>query len=363
MRDLLILFIHLIVTLARLLGPGGRRSIVAESLLVKHQLLILNRRRERAPNLRPMDRIVAGLCAAFMRPARLTRSAIVLKTSTILGFHRALVKRKYRLLFTPKRRGKPGPKGPAPELIAVIVEMKRRNPRFGCRRIAQQISFTFGVDTDKDVVRRVLANHYRPEPGSGGPSWLTFLGHSKDSLWSVDLFRCESLILKSHWALIVMDHFTRRIIGISVHAGIVDGPTVCRLFNEAIAGEKARPHYLSSDHDPLFEFHRWKANLRIREVTEVKTVPYVPLSHPFVERLIGTVRRECLDHIPFWNARDLEKKLFHFRNYYNRDRVHRGLGGTIPDTRVPKSDREIAHLDDYRWKSCCRGLYQLPIAA
>ena len=114
------------------------------------------------------------------------------------------MKRKYRLLFTPKRRGKPGPKGPSPELIAVIVEMKRRNPRFGCRRIAQQISFTFGVDIDKDVVRRVLAKHYRPEPGSGGPSWLTFLGHSKDSLWSVDLFRCESLILESHWALTVM---------------------------------------------------------------------------------------------------------------------------------------------------------------
>ena len=111
MRDLAILFIHLIVTTARLFGPSGRRSIVAESLLVKHQLLILNRSRERAPNLRPMDQVIAGLCAAVMRPTRLTRSAIVLKPSTIMGFHRALVKRKYRFLFTPKRRGKPGPKG------------------------------------------------------------------------------------------------------------------------------------------------------------------------------------------------------------------------------------------------------------
>jgi len=198
-RDLAILFIHLIVTVARLLGPGGLRSIAAESLLVKHQLLVLNRSRERAPNLRRMDRVIAGLCAGFMRPTRVARSAIVLKPATILGFHRPLVKRKYRLLFTPKRRGKPGPKGPSPELIAAIVEIKRRNPRFGCRRIAEQISFTFDVDIDKDVVRRVLANHYRPDPGSGGPSWLTFLGHTKDSLWSVDLFRCEPMILKSHW--------------------------------------------------------------------------------------------------------------------------------------------------------------------
>jgi len=358
-----ILFIHLIVTTARLLGPGGRRSIVAESLLIKHQLLILNRSRERAPNLRPMDRVIAGLCTGFMRPTRLTRSAIALKASTIMGFHRALVKRKYRLLFTPKRRGKPGPKGPSPEVIAAIVEMKRRNPRFGCRRIAQQISFVFGIEVDKDVVRRVLAKHYRPEPGSGGPSWLTFLGHTKDSLWSVDLFRCESLILKSHWVMLLMDQFSRRIIGFAVYAGVLDGPAVCCMFNEAIAGAGTLPRHLSSDHDPLFEFHRWKANLRILEVKEIKTVPYVPLSHPFVERLIGTVRREYLDHVPFWTTRDLRRKLLQFEEYYNRDRVHRGLGGAIPDPRPAKSERKITRLDNYRWKSCCRGLYQLPIAA
>ena len=195
MRDLAILFIHLIVTVARLLGPGGLRAVVAESLLIKQQLLIVRRSRERAPNLRPMERIVAGLCAGFMRPSRLLRSAIVLKPSTIVSFHRSLVKRKYRLLFTPKRRGKPGPKGPSAELIRAIVEMKRRNPPFGCPRIAQQLSYIFGIEIDKDVVRRVLARHYRPDPHSGGPSWLTFLGHTKDSLWSVDLFRCESLIL------------------------------------------------------------------------------------------------------------------------------------------------------------------------
>ena len=83
-------------------GRGGARAVVAESLLLKHQLLILNRSRPRAPNLRPIDRVIASLCAGLMRPTRLLRSAIVLKPSTIMAFHRALVKRKYRLLFTPK---------------------------------------------------------------------------------------------------------------------------------------------------------------------------------------------------------------------------------------------------------------------
>ena len=205
MRDLAVLFVHLIATVVKLLRPGGARALVAESLLLKHQLLILNRSRVRAPNLRPIDRIIAGLCTGLLRPARLLRSAIVLKPATIMAFHGALVKRKYRLLFTPRQHRKPGPKGPARELITAIVEMKRRNPRFGCRRIAQQLSFIFGVEIDKDVVRRVLAKHYWPEPGSQGLSWLTFLGHSTDSLWSVDLFRCESLILRTHWVLVVMD--------------------------------------------------------------------------------------------------------------------------------------------------------------
>jgi putative transposase len=240
MRDLAILFVDLIVTIARLFGPSDVRSIVAESLLVKHQLLILNRSQTRAPSLRPSDRAIVGLCVIFMRPTRLLRSGIVLKPSTILSFHRSLVKRKYRLLFTPKSRGKPGPTGPTPEFIAAIVEMKQRNPSFGYQRIADQISLVFNVETDKDVVRRALASHYRPVPGANGPSWLSFLGHSKDSLWSVDLFRCESLILKSHWVMVIMDQLTQRIIGFAGHAGTVDGPTVCRMFNSIIGRSRRR---------------------------------------------------------------------------------------------------------------------------
>jgi putative transposase len=191
MRDLVVLGIHFIANLARLLGPGGVRSIVAESLLIKHQLLIVNRSRQRSPNLRVSDRILAGLIALLVRPARLLRSAIALKPSTLLNLHKAMSKQKCRMLFSPKRRRKPGPKGPKAELIHAIVEMKQRNSKWGCPRIAQQIALAFNIQIDKDVVRRILANHHRPGQNSGGPSWLTFLGHMKDSLWSMDLFRCE----------------------------------------------------------------------------------------------------------------------------------------------------------------------------
>ena len=358
MRDLLILLIHLIATLARLMGPGGLRSVVAESLLVKHQLLILNRSRQRAPNLRASDRILAGACALFMRPARVIRSAIVLKPSTILDFHRILRNRKYRLLFSPKRRGRTGPKGPSTELVEAIVKMKQRNPVWGCPRIAQQIGLTFDIQIDKDVVRRVLATHYRPEPDSNGPSWLTFLGHAKDSLWSIDSFRCESAILRSHWVLVVMDQYTRWIVGFGIQAGIVDGRALCCMFNHAIRGQSS-PTYLSSDHDPLYRFDQWPANLRVLSVTEVKSVPCVPMSHPFVERLIGTLRRECLDRMLFWSAADLEQKLAEFQDFYNSHRAHTSLEGRTP----VQTRKDVATLNRYRWEAHCRGLYQTPIAA
>src|SRR5206468_2041229 len=282
MRDIFTLFLHAIVTIIRLGQPGGLRSVVAESVLMRHQVLILNRGRKRAPNLRASDRIIAGLCTLLI-----------------------------------------------------------------------------GVDIDKDVVRRIPAIHFHREAGSGGPSWLSFIGHAKDSLWSLDLFRCESAILRTYWVLVVMDQFTRRIVGFAVHRGVVDGVALCRLFNRAIHTQTL-PKYLSSDHDPLYRFHQWQANLRILGVAEIKTVPYIPWSHPFIERLIGTIRRECLDQLLFWTAADLEIKLIAFRDYYNRHRTHAGLKGQTP---VEMPETRGANLQSYRWQPHCRGLYQTPLAA
>jgi len=272
MLNILIVFVHLIVTVVRLIGPGGLRAVIAESVLTRHQILILNRSRKRAPNLHVSDRIIVGLCTLLMRPSRVLRCGMVLKPSTLLHLHHVLTKRKYHMLFSSQRGCRPGPKGPAKELIDAVVEIKRRNPTWGCPRIAQQITLAFGVGIDKDVVRRILGKHYRPESGSGGPSWLTFLGQAKDSLWSIDLFRCESLSLRTHWVLVVMDQFTRRIIGFGIHRGTVDGPSLIAMFQQAIQGQSL-PKYLSTDNDPLYQFHQWQANLRVLEYWRSRRYP------------------------------------------------------------------------------------------
>jgi putative transposase len=101
-----------------------------------------------------------------------------------------------------------------------------------------------------------------------------------------------------------MDVFSRRIIGFGAERASIDGVSVCRMFNHAVSSQRL-PRHISTDHDPLFRFHRWLANLRILEIEEIKSVPYTPVSNPFVERLIGTIRREYLDRMFFWNAVDL----------------------------------------------------------
>jgi len=231
MSYLVILFLHFVVTLARFLRPGGVRSVVAESALLKHQLLILNRSRQRSPNLRSSDRVVAGLCALLIFP------------------------------------------------------------------------------------------------------------HPSDPFSN----RSENL-----------DSF-------GIQAGTVDGLALCRMLHRAIRKQSV-PKYLSSDHDPLFQFHQWKAILRILEVTEFKTVPYVPLSHPFVERVMDTIRQGLLDRTLFWTTSNLEAKLLDFRHYCNGHRSHAGLDGHTPEPGID-GHRSSVSFRSYQWQKHCRGSYQTPIAA
>ena len=128
-------------------GTGGTRAVLAENILLKHQLLVLQRSRRRAPNLRPADRWLFGFCAQFVSLRRLIRTAIILKPATLLRFHRGLTEFKFDS-STPQPPTKPGPKGPAPELMQAIGELKRRNPAFwlpeDCPALGQDLRYRTG---------------------------------------------------------------------------------------------------------------------------------------------------------------------------------------------------------------------------
>jgi len=120
----------------------------------------------------------------------------------------------------------------------------------------------------------------------------------------MDLFSCESASLRTHWVLVVMDQYSRRIIGFGVHAVTV---ALCRMFNRAVRWQLKVPKYLSTDNNPFYRFHQWLANLRVREVTEIKTVPYVPLSHPLSSGSSGPYSENA------WTARYSGPFLDHHR--------------------------------------------------
>lgn len=357
---LLLFFLRAMILLCK---PQGSKALIAENLMLRMQFIKLSRKQKRSPRLSFIDRVVFATLAQFINTRRLLKSAIIIKPATILKFHKALIKKKYRLLFSAKKPRKPGPKGPSKELTQLILEMKRRNPRFGYLSIAMQINNMFDINIDKDVVRRILHKHYKHLPGNNdGPSWLTSFANIRDSLWSIDFFKCESILLKSHWVMVIMDQFSRRIIGFATYMGDLNGIAICCMFNSIIS-KQALPTFLSSDNDPLFQYHRWKANLRILDIKEIKTLSYIPMSHPFVERLIRSIRNELLDQTLFWNAEDLQRKLDHYQHYFNLNRSHKALIAATPYQKSFETKNNIISIYSYKWQSHCKGLFQLPIPA
>ena len=372
MRSFIEIVTQLLFTLLKLCKPGGVKALVAENIALRQQLITLSRKRNKSPKLNTQDRWLFGILASCITRSRLHKIAIAIKPTTILKFHKALVQRKYKRLYLNGGNKKLGRHGPSQELIDLVIEMKQRNPNYGYRRIAMQIYQSLGVTISCFAVGRILRKHHSlfPSGNNNGPFWLTFIGNMSDTLWSrdagpVDFLKCESITMKTHTVMAVIDQYSRRIIGFAVHVGDPSGIDICCMFNSIISEQTQLPKYLSSDNDPLFKFHRWQANLRILDIGEIKSVPYMPESHPFIERLFRSVRNELLDQTLFWNGNDLQTKLNKYKVYYNNTRGHWSLNQSTPHQQVEgKSSPKITEKFHFlHWQSHCSGLFHTPIAA
>jgi len=342
-----------------LLTPNGKRTLVAEMVVLKSQLLLVQRKQLRSPVLTRWQRLFFGIIPAWIPVRSLARCSVILKPSTILSLHRWLVGKKYSKLFG--RTGRQGRKPTAKEVRKLIVAIKAHNPMFGCPQIAALVFDRTGIEVSAETVRRILAKH-RPGTKGDGPSWLTFIGAQRDSLWSIDLFRAESILLKSYWILVVMDQYSRKMIGFATMKGSVSAVHLCVMFNR-ILGSLNPPTHLSHDNDPLFNFERWATNMDILGIDEIASVPGVPWSHPFIERLIGTIRREFLDRTLFWNQIDLERKLSAYQHYFNSSRVHQGIDGQRPSARYSNAESVVTVPENLRWRRYCNGLFLVPEVA
>ncbi|MBF0443872.1 MAG: hypothetical protein HQK54_18330, partial [Oligoflexales bacterium] len=258
-----------------------------ENLVLRQQLIVSSRKHRKAPPLKLIERILFAISLFFIPFKRLTRVAVIVSPDTILKFHKALIKKKYQILFGSKGAKKPGRKGFDKDIVNLVIEIKAKNPTYGCPRISMLVSNITGISISEQTVRRILRKYYKPAPGNG-PSWLSFIGNQIDSLWSVDIFRTESINLKTYWIMAVMDQYSRRIIGFSVQKVECTGASVCHMFNEILSKSKVIPKRISTDNDPLFEFYRWKANLRILDIEEIKDKIYQRLEPSGWARVLRT---------------------------------------------------------------------------
>jgi putative transposase len=157
---------------------------MAETMVMKHQLIVMNRGKKRSPALSTSDRFLFGILTLFIGERRLQKVAVIIKPATILAFHKALVNRKYSKLYLNKTKKVPGRKSLDQVLIDLVIDVKRRNPSFDYGRISTQILEAFGLTISRFSVCRILHKNKHILLSGDGPSWLTSIGHIKDSLWS-----------------------------------------------------------------------------------------------------------------------------------------------------------------------------------
>ena len=360
MKTLALLVIHLLTTLAKRLGPGGAKAIIAESVLIKHQQLIVRRSTGKTPRLTTSDRFLCGFLALFMRPGRIRKVAVVIKPATLTKFRSALFSHNYYRLFSSRKNAKPGPKGPSDDLVRVIVELKQRNTGFGCPRIAQQINKAFGVNIDKDVVRSVLAKHYRPAPHDGGPSWLTFFKHTRDSLSSIALPRRESILTKLHSMLLAIRHFIRPMIGFGLTRCNCYQAEFYSLVSAAIpVVDDSKP--FDPVHNPPFLHDRCRRKFWV--VGRIQTVALFPRSPTFTERRIRTRRRNQTDYRSDCSVNECEPALNVFNDYCDLG----FMPARLDEHRSAKINRETAlrHTEGQNLvrQMCCREEHENLIAA
>jgi putative transposase len=171
MLEFIELLIHFVTTVFKLLQPGVVKVVMAETIVMKQQLIVLNRHRKRAPSRVTSDRLLFGLLAVLISECRLQKVAVILKPATVLAFHKALVKRMYSRLSSNKTKRIPGREPQDQALFDLVVEMKSRNPSFGYGRISMQIFEAFSISISHFAVGRILRKNKHNLPSGDGPCW------------------------------------------------------------------------------------------------------------------------------------------------------------------------------------------------
>jgi transposase InsO family protein len=263
----------------------------------------------------------------------------IVQPATVVAWHRRLFAWHWRWMSTRSRVGRP-PIGV--DVRALIRKMHRANPLWGAPRIHGELQ-KLGIEIGETTVAKYLGRC----PASPSPTWRTFLRTHLSECASMDFFTVPTATFRVLFVVVILSHDRRCVI----HVNVTDHPTSAwtrQQIREAFPDQSALP-YLLRDRDSCYgpDFGRLLETFGIEEVV---TAPRTPWQNPFVERLIGTLRRECLDHVIIWNERSLRRRLKQFLAYYHEQRTHLSLNKDAPMSRAPQPPAcgrivQVPHVD------------------
>jgi putative transposase len=310
-----------------------RAALHAEILALRHQLLVLQRSgRGRRPNLSTTDRILWVLLSRLWADWRSV--LLIVKPETVIAWHR----QGFRLYWRWKSRNRDGRPVVSGEVRDLIRKMSLANPLWGAPRIHGEL-LKLGIQVSQATVAKYMVHHRTPP----SQTWRTFLANHTKILVSTDFFVVPTITFKVLFVFVILAHDRRR----PVHFAVTSHPTAewtAQQLLEAFPWDSA-PRYLLRDRDGTYG-ERFCDTAKWMGIREVLTTPQSPWQNPYVERLIGSIRRECLDHVIVFNETDLRRVLNEYFEYYEQARTHLSLNKDAPIPR-PIQSPELGRVVEF----------------
>src|SRR3954463_6192649 len=289
-----------------------------ENLALRQQLAVLRRSAPKRLKLTSADRIFWVWLRRVWGDWKST--LLIVKPETVLAWQR----KGFRLFWTWKiRRGQPGRPSIPPDVRDLIRTVSRNNPLWGAPRIHGEL-LKLGIEITEPTVAKYMVRHRKPP----SQTWRTFLDNHVHSLVSVDFFVVPTIRFEILYVFLVLAHDRRRIL----HFGVTAQPTAewtAQQLREAFPWDTA-PRYLLRDRDRIFG-HEFVEQVKAMGIQQVLSAPRSPWQRAYIERLIGSIRRECLDHFIVFNERTLKRHLSAYTAYYHRTRTHLALQKDCPE--------------------------------
>jgi transposase InsO family protein len=306
--------------------------LALENLALRQQLSVLLATSHRRAALTDLDRAFWTILRRYW--AAWSRALVIVQPETVVRWHRE----RFRRYWARKSRRRPGRPKIDPEIRSLIRRMATANPLWGAPRIHGEL-LKLGIEISETSVGKYMPRHRRPP----SQSWRAFLENHVKDLVAIDFFTVPSATFHVLFVFIVLAHDRRRVL----HFNVTEHPTAewtAQQIVEAFPWDST-PRYLLHDRDAIFGSH-FRQRVAGLEVTEVRTAPRSPWQNPYAERLIGSIRRELLDHVLVLGEGHLHRLLAAYFDYYHRTRTHLSLGKDSPRSRPvqPRLEGKIVEL-------------------